>query len=120
MEKFRWCFIGAGDLAKTVAHQLNKSGRHEVVSVYTRNYEKGKVFAGKHGGKAYPTAEEAITADGVDGVYIDIPPRGDQKNEARDRRVGARYGAWNTWYFCSTGAQSIGSISDNCRRSDQG
>ena len=47
MEKFRWCFIGAGDLAKTVANQLNKSGRHKVVSVYTRNYEKGKAFAEK-------------------------------------------------------------------------
>lgn len=73
MAKFRWCFIGAGDLAKTVANQLNKSGRHEVVSVYTRNYEKGKAFAEKHGGKAYPTAEEAITAEGVDGVYIVTP-----------------------------------------------
>ena len=73
MAKFRWCFIGAGDLAKTVANQLNKSGRHEVISVYTRNYEKGVAFAEKHGGKAYPTAEEAITAEGVDGVYIVTP-----------------------------------------------
>lgn len=73
MEKFRWCFIGAGDLAKTVANQLNKSGRHQVVSVYTRNYEKGKAFAEKHGGKAYATAEEAITAESVDGVYIVTP-----------------------------------------------
>ena len=73
MTKFRWCFIGAGDLARTVANQLNKSGRHEVVSVYTRNYEKGLAFAEKHGGKAYPTPEEAIMADGVDGVYIVTP-----------------------------------------------
>ena len=73
MTKFRWCFIGAGDLARTVANQLNKSGRHEVVSVYTRNYEKGKAFAEKHGAKAYPTPEEAMTAEGVDGVYIVTP-----------------------------------------------
>lgn len=73
MEKFRWCFIGAGDLAKTVANQLNKSGRHEVVSVYTRNYEKGKAFAEKHGGKVYATPEEAIIAKGVDCVYIVTP-----------------------------------------------
>ena len=26
MEKFRWCFIGTGTLAGTVASQLNKSG----------------------------------------------------------------------------------------------
>ena len=73
MAKFRWCFIGAGDLAKTVASQLNKSGRHQVVSVYTRNYDKGIAFAEKHGAKAYPTPEEAITAEGVDGVYIVTP-----------------------------------------------
>ncbi len=73
MTKFRWCFIGAGDLARTVANQLGKSGRHEVVSVYTRNYEKGLAFAEKHGSKAYPTPEEAMTAEGVDGVYIVTP-----------------------------------------------
>ena len=73
MTKFRWCFIGAGDLARTVATQLSKSGRHQVVSVYTRNFEKGLAFAEKYGAKAYPTAEEAMTAEGVDGVYIVTP-----------------------------------------------
>ncbi len=73
MDKFRWCFIGAGSLANTVANQLNKSGRHEIVSVYTRNYEKGKAFAQKHGGTAYDTPEKAITAEGVEGVYIVTP-----------------------------------------------
>ncbi len=73
MEKFRWCFIGAGSLAGTVASQLNKSGRHEIVSLYTRNYEKGKVFAEKYGGTAYDTPEKAITAEGVEGVYIVTP-----------------------------------------------
>lgn len=73
MEKFRWCFIGAGSLANTVASQLNKSKRHEIVSVYTRNYEKGKAFAEKHGGTAYDTPEKAITAQGVEGVYIVTP-----------------------------------------------
>ena len=73
MNKFKWCFIGSGSLAKTVAFQLNRSGRHEIVSCYTRNYEKGLEFARKYGGKAYKTPEEAITADGVDGVYIVTP-----------------------------------------------
>ena len=73
MNKFRWCFIGAGSLAKTVAFQLNRSGRHEIVSCYTRNYEKGVEFAKKYGGKAYKTPEEAITAEGVDGVYVVTP-----------------------------------------------
>ncbi|MBR3766637.1 MAG: Gfo/Idh/MocA family oxidoreductase [Clostridia bacterium] len=73
MDKFKWCFIGTGKLAKQVAAQLNKSGRHEIVSCYTRNYEKGKAFAKKYGGCAYDTAEKAITAEGVDGVYVVTP-----------------------------------------------
>ena len=73
MEKFRWCFIGTGNLAATVASQLRKSGRHEIVSCYTRNYVKGKAFAEKYGGTAYDTPEKAITAEGVEGVYIVTP-----------------------------------------------
>lgn len=73
MGKFKWCFIGAGSLAKTVASQINKSGRHEIVSVYTRNFEKGAEFAEKYGGTAYDTPEKAITAEDVQGVYIVTP-----------------------------------------------
>ena len=73
MDKFRWCFIGTGSLAGTVASQLNESGRHELVSCYTRSYEKGKAFAKKYGGTAYDTSEKAITAEGVEGVYIVTP-----------------------------------------------
>lgn len=73
MNKFKWCFIGTGSLAKQVAAQLNKSGRHEIVSCYTRNYEKGAAFAKKYGGTAYATAEKAITAEGVEGVYVVTP-----------------------------------------------
>ncbi len=73
MDKFRWCFIGTGGLACQVASQLNKSGRHEIVSCYTRSFEKGLAFAEKYGGKAYDTPEKAISAEGVEGVYIVTP-----------------------------------------------
>ncbi len=73
MEKFRWCFIGTGSLARQVAGQLNKSGRHEIVSCFTRKYENAVAFAEKCGGKAYEHAEDAINADGVEGVYIVTP-----------------------------------------------
>ncbi len=73
MQKFKWCFIGLGDLAKTVATQLGKSGRHEIVSCYTRNYEKAVAFAEKYGGVAYDTPEKAIADENVDGVYIVTP-----------------------------------------------
>ena len=70
MAKFRWCFIGAGNLAKMVAKQLNKSGRHEIVSCYTRNFEKAQAFVNEFGGVAYDTPEKAMLDKNVDGVYI--------------------------------------------------
>jgi predicted dehydrogenase len=73
MEKFKWCFIGTGTLAKQVARQLTDSGRHELVSCYTRNFEKCKEFASKYQCKAYESVEEAIMADGVEAVYVVTP-----------------------------------------------
>ena len=50
MEKtFGWCFIGTGTLAKIVAEQILPSGRHRIVSVYSRNAENRKAFAEKTG-----------------------------------------------------------------------
>ena len=67
---FQWCFIGTGTLANQVAQQLLSSGRHKIASCYTRNYEKGKAFGEKYGAVAFEKPEEAITAEGVDGVYV--------------------------------------------------
>ena len=72
-EKFGWCFIGCGTLAKKVAKQIIKSGRHTVVSVYSRSFDKCRAFANKYGASAYGSAAQAINADGVDGVYIVTP-----------------------------------------------
>ena len=67
---FRWCFIGTGTLAKQVAKQILKSGRHEIVSVYTRREESAAEFTEKFGGYYYGSAREAMAADDVDAVYI--------------------------------------------------
>lgn len=72
-QPFRWCFIGTGKLANQVAKQLHSSGRHRVISCYTRSFEKAQAFAQNFGAAAYSTAQEAITADGVDGVYVVTP-----------------------------------------------
>ena len=70
---FKWCFIGAGKLADKVAGQVIASGRHELVSVYTRSHEKGRRFAAKHGCAAYDDAKAAMTAGGVQAVYVVTP-----------------------------------------------
>ena len=69
-EKFGWCFIGCGTLAKKVAAEILPSGRHKIVSVYGRSPDKCAAFAVEWGAKAFSTAEEAIGAEGVDAVYI--------------------------------------------------
>ena len=70
---FQWCFIGTGKLAGGVAEQLTATGRHQVRSVCSRRFEKAKEFAEKWGGEAYEDAASAISAEGVDGVYIVTP-----------------------------------------------
>ena len=70
MEEFRWCFIGTGRLADQVAGQLQNSKRHRVVSCYTRNFENAKAFAQRHSCRAYEKADDAISDDEVDAVYV--------------------------------------------------
>lgn len=70
---FGWCFIGTGSLANQVASELQRKGGHKIVSVYSRRFEKAKEFCKKHEGEAYASAEEAIMAPGVQGVYIVTP-----------------------------------------------
>lgn len=70
---FKWCFIGAGKLAGQVARDIAAAGGHTLVSVYTHSPEKGRAFAKKHGCVAYDDAAAAMTADGVQGVYVVTP-----------------------------------------------
>ena len=69
-QPFRWAFIGAGTLAKQVAKEITASGNHKIVCVYTRNPEKCAAFAAEYGALAAKSAEQAISAPEVEGVYI--------------------------------------------------
>lgn len=70
---FRWCFIGTGTLAGKVAKEITASGRHSIVSVYSRRMEKCREFAAPYGALACANAEDAITVPEVDGVYVVTP-----------------------------------------------
>lgn len=72
MAEFRWCFIGAGKLARQVAQKLRHSG-HRIVSVYSRRFEQAQAFAARTGAAAYRTAEEAVSDVRADGVYVVTP-----------------------------------------------
>lgn len=70
---FHWCFIGTGALANIVAKQLLKSGRHDIVSCYSRNEGKRNAFATKYHCKAYADPVIAMNDEGVDAVYVVTP-----------------------------------------------
>ena len=70
---FRWCFIGTGTLADTVAKAITASGRHQVATAYTRRFEKAKAFCDQYGGTPCESPEAAVASGEVDGVYIVTP-----------------------------------------------
>ena len=69
MEKFKWAYIGCGDIAHITAKELFDG---EIVAVWNRTSQRAHDFAQKFGGTVYSTAEEAILAPGVEGVYIAV------------------------------------------------
>lgn len=70
---FRWCFIGTGRLANIVAKEILKSGRHEIVSCYSRNPKARKTFSTKYHCAEYADAAEAMNDERVDAIYIVTP-----------------------------------------------
>ena len=67
---FGWAYIGAGIIAGQTANQIHKTGSHRIVTVYNRTFSKAETFASKYGAKPCRSIEEAVTAEGVEGVYI--------------------------------------------------
>ena len=72
MSKTKWVYIGCGSIASKTAGNIEK-GEHEIVAVYSRNFEKAEKFAKTHGATAYKTSKEAIMHSGADAVYIATP-----------------------------------------------
>lgn len=68
---FKWAFIGAGNIARVVAREITKTGRHCVVSVYSRSIEKATQFAKQFNATAFDELKSALL--NVDGVYIATP-----------------------------------------------
>ena len=70
MKEFGWAFIGCGGIAQRVAKELVKGEGGKIVALYNRTRSRAEEFSAKFGGVVYDTPEEAIKADGVDGVYV--------------------------------------------------
>lgn len=72
MQKFRWAYIGNGNIANSTAKQIT-AGEHEIVSVYGRSIDKATAFAKKYNAQAFDDFDKAVNRDDVDGVYIATP-----------------------------------------------
>ncbi|RKN83160.1 Gfo/Idh/MocA family protein [Ulvibacterium marinum] len=76
MKTIRWGIIGCGDVTeiKSGPAYQNTEG-FELVAVMRRDVEKGKDYAQRHGvPKFYPDADDLISDDEIDAVYIATPP----------------------------------------------
>ena len=76
MKKFGWAYIGCGGIAHTTAKELVETEDNQIVAVWNRTRSKAEDFAQTYGGTVYDTPEEAISAAGVEGVYVNV--NGDQ------------------------------------------
>ena len=72
MEKFRWAYIGSGNIANSTARDILR-GNHKIVSVFGRNPQKTAAFAQKYGAQSFIDFESAVNRTDVDGVYIATP-----------------------------------------------
>ena len=71
-EAFKWAFIGTGTLAKKVIKEISATGRHSVVSAYSRNRERLEAFCAPYGSYAATSVEDAVLGREVDGVYVSV------------------------------------------------
>lgn len=72
MDKFGWAYIGCGGIAHGTAKELVQTEDNRIVAVWNRTKSKAEDFAKIYGGTVYDTAEEAINAPGVEGVYVNV------------------------------------------------
>lgn len=72
MDKFRWAYVGNGNIAVSTAQEILK-GNHKIVSVYGRNAEKAEAFAKKYGALSFEDPESAVNRPDIDAVYIATP-----------------------------------------------
>lgn len=72
MEKFRWAYVGNGNIAYSTAKSITK-GNHIITAVYGRNTNKAKAFADKYNAKVFDSIDDMLACTDIDAVYIATP-----------------------------------------------
>lgn len=73
MGGFGFAVIGCGAIATLAAKEIVKSGCGRLVSVWSRTVSRAEKFAARFGAVVAPSAASAMTAPGVDFVYVATP-----------------------------------------------
>lgn len=69
-----YAVIGRGKIVDTFIKGANKSGRFNLVAVYSRNVETGREYADKQGAlKVYTDLEDLVRDEEIEAVYIASP-----------------------------------------------
>ena len=70
----RWGVLGPGRIAPRIARALAENDRGELAAVASRDPERGRAFAERHGAGTVHTSYEALLDDpSIDVVYIALP-----------------------------------------------
>lgn len=73
MEKFKFCVMGAADIANKFCGAVAQMEDAQVAAVASRSMDRAKAFAEKHGiPKAYDSYEEMLIQEKPDAVYIAV------------------------------------------------
>jgi len=74
--RIRWGILGCGGIVdRRTAPAINRARNAELVSVRSRDIEKAKKYAEKHGAKKYFSHLDEFLGDGeTDAVYLATPP----------------------------------------------
>lgn len=72
MKKFKWGYIGNGNIAYSTAKSITK-GNHEITAVYGRNMVKVTAFADMYNAVPYDNIDEMLAKADIDGIYIATP-----------------------------------------------
>ena len=70
MKTIRVGLLGAGDVANLHAEAINGLEGSELVGLWNRTPEKGKVKAAQYGCKTYATADDLLNDPNIDAVFI--------------------------------------------------
>ena len=70
----RWGILGPGRIAPRIARALTDNPRGRLHAVASRDHERGRAFADRHGAAVVHGSYDALLADkDVDVVYIALP-----------------------------------------------